>query len=51
MHIDLDMGRYAFYVWGAYGASALGLGGLIVTTLMAHARRKKVLAALQEASK
>lgn len=49
MHLDLDMGKYVFFVWGAYGATALGLIGLVVLTLRAHADRQKQLAALQAA--
>ncbi len=49
MHLDLDMGKYVFFVWGSYGATALGLIGLVVLTLRAHAERKKQLAALQAA--
>ncbi len=48
--LDLDMGKYAFYVWSAYGLSAVALAGLVVWSLRTHARRKKVLAALQEAA-
>jgi heme exporter protein CcmD len=49
MHLDLDMGKYVFFVWGSYGATALGLIGLVVLTLRTHAERKKQLAALQAA--
>lgn len=49
MHLDLDMGKYVFFVWGSYGATALGLMGLVVLTLRAHSERKKQLAALQAA--
>ena len=49
MQLDLDMGKYVFFVWGAYGATALGLIGLVVLSLRAHAERKKQLAALQAA--
>lgn len=49
MHLDLDMGKYVVFVWGAYGATALGLIGLVVLTLRAHIKRKKQLAALQAA--
>lgn len=49
MHLDLDMGKYVFFVWGAYGATALGLIGLVALSLRAHAERKKQLAALQAA--
>lgn len=48
--LDLDMGRYALYVWGAYGVSAVALAGLVVLSLRAHARRRKVLDALQKAA-
>jgi len=44
------MGKYAFYVWGAYGATLLGLGTLIVVSLRAQDRRRKVLEALQAAA-
>jgi heme exporter protein CcmD len=49
MHFDLDMGKYVFFVWGSYGATALGLIGLVVLTLRAHSERKKQLAALRAA--
>ena len=49
MMLDLDMGHYAFYVWGAYGVTALGLIGLVVASLLAHARKRRVLEALQKA--
>ena len=49
MHLDLDMGKYVFFVWGSYGATALGLIGLVVLTVRAHAEHKKQLAALQAA--
>lgn len=48
--MDLDMGKYAFYVWGAYGATLLGLGALIVISLRVQAQRRKVLEALQAAA-
>lgn len=48
--MDLDMGKYGLFVWGAYGLSLLGLGALVVISLMVHARRKKVLEALQTAA-
>lgn len=49
MHLDLDMGKYVFFVWGSYGATALGLIGLVVLSLRAHTERKKQLKALQAA--
>ena len=45
----LDMGKYAFYVWGAYGATALTLAGLIALSLRVQAERRKKLEALQAA--
>ena len=47
--MDLDMGKYGLFVWGSYGLSLLGLGLLTVISLLAQARRKKVLEALQAA--
>ena len=48
--LDLDMGHYAFYVWGAYGVTAAGLISLIAVSLLAHARKRRVLEALQDAA-
>ncbi len=45
----LDMGKYAFYVWGAYGVTALTLVSLTLLSLRAHAERRKKLEALQAA--
>ena len=50
MHLDFDMGKYGVYVWGAYGATFIGLVGLVGSSLIAHAHRLKVLQALQDAS-
>ena len=33
--LDFDMGRYAAFVWPAWGLSALVLGALVVRTLAA----------------
>lgn len=49
MHLDLDMGKYAIFVWGAYGASAVAVCALVVMSLRAHAMRRKQLDALQAA--
>ncbi len=38
MGLDLDMGRYAAFVWPAFAASALVIGALVADTL-ARARR------------
>ncbi|HVZ30186.1 MAG TPA: heme exporter protein CcmD [Asticcacaulis sp.] len=51
MHLDFDMGRYGFFVWGAYGASVLAIGGLILASVWGRAERLKRLTALQDAVK
>jgi heme exporter protein D len=38
MMLDFDAGKYAMFVWPAYGVTALVLGALIADTL-ARARR------------
>ena len=48
--VDLDMGKYVIYVWGAYGATLIALGTLIVISLRVQAQRRKVLEALQAAA-
>ena len=48
--MDLDMGKYGLFVWGSYALSLLGLGALTVISIVVHARRKKVLEALQAAA-
>lgn len=47
MSAILDMGKYAAFVWSAYGISVVGIGGAIVLTLSAYTRAKKKLAALE----
>ncbi|HWA30872.1 MAG TPA: heme exporter protein CcmD [Rhizomicrobium sp.] len=42
------MGKYAAFVWPAYGVSVLGLGLAVVLTLSAYARAKRKLAALEK---
>lgn len=49
MHLDLDMGKYGLFVWGAYGASVLAIAALTLLSLRAHADKKKRLEALQAA--
>lgn len=49
--MDFDMGKYALYVWGSYGATALAIGALILLSLRAHAKWKKQLETLQAAEK
>ncbi len=50
MHLDLDMGKYAVFVWGAYGASVIAIGALILMSLRANATRRKQLEGLQAAA-
>jgi heme exporter protein CcmD len=40
-------GPYAFYVWTAYGVSALGLAGAAVWTVRGWMRARAVLARLE----
>ncbi|HSM94431.1 MAG TPA: heme exporter protein CcmD [Rhizomicrobium sp.] len=47
MQAFFAMGKYAAYVWPAYGISLLGLGIAVGFTLSAYARAKKRLAALE----
>jgi len=47
MEAFFAMGKYAAYVWPAYGASLIGLGFVVGVTLSAYARAKKRLAALE----
>jgi len=44
----LDMGKYAPFVWPAYGVSVVGLAMAIVLTLSAYRRAKARLAALEK---
>jgi heme exporter protein D len=41
------MGGYAAFVWPAYGASAIGIGGAIALTLRSYARAKALLAKVE----
>jgi heme exporter protein CcmD len=41
------MGKYAAYVWPAYGVSLLGLGLAVVFTMSAYARARRRLKALE----
>lgn len=47
--MDFDMGKYVVFVWGCYGATTVALVALIVVSLRAQAKRRKVLEALQAA--
>jgi len=46
MHF-LAMGKYAAYVWPAYGFSILGIGGTIAWTLGNYRRAKRRLAEIE----
>ncbi len=46
MHF-LAMGKYAAYVWPAYGISLLGIGGTIAWTLRSYGCAKRRLAELE----
>jgi heme exporter protein D len=49
MTLDLDMGKYAVFVWGSYGATFAALTALVVVSLRAQAVRRRKLEALQQA--
>ena len=49
-HLDWDMGKYGLFVWGSFGLSFVALGGLTWLSLAVHAKRRKVLEALQKAT-
>lgn len=44
----LDMGKYAAFVWPAYGVSALGIAAAIILSLRAYGRAKTRLAAMEK---
>ena len=43
----LAMGGYAAYVWPAYGAAAIVLGGVLAWSLAGYRRAQRELEALQ----
>lgn len=49
--LDLDMGKHAVYVWGAYGVAVIAVAGLIVLSLSVRAQRMARLKALADAAK
>ncbi|WP_246050346.1 heme exporter protein CcmD [Asticcacaulis tiandongensis] len=49
--IDLDMGKYVFYVWGSYGATAVALISLTIASVIAHRTQKRKLQALLDESR
>jgi heme exporter protein CcmD len=46
LHV-LAMGKYAAYVWPAYGVSILGIGATIVWTLRSYGRAKRRLSEIE----
>jgi heme exporter protein CcmD len=47
--IDLDMGKYGFYVWGSYALTAISLIGIVALSVMTHQKMKRQLKALNAA--
>ena len=47
MTLDLDAGKYAFYVWTAYGASAVVIVAMIADTLVRSAKWRRQAERLQ----
>ena len=47
MGLDLDAGKYAFYVWTAYGASAVIIVAMIADTLVRSAKWRRQVERLQ----
>jgi heme exporter protein D len=45
----LDMGRYAAFIWPAYGVTALGFAWMIVDTLARERRWRRKSEALEKA--
>jgi heme exporter protein D len=43
----LAMGGYAAFIWPAYGATVIGIGGIVWATLRDYARAKRRLAQLE----
>jgi heme exporter protein D len=51
MNLHLDMGRYALFVWPAWGLSLLVVGGLTIKTVRDAARAARELARREGGSK
>jgi heme exporter protein D len=47
MSLHLDAGKYALYLWPAYGLSAVVIGALVIESLMRAARWRRA-AEMQE---
>lgn len=50
MEAFFAMGKYAAYVWPAYGASLVGLGLAALFTWSAYARAKRRLSSIENRS-
>jgi heme exporter protein D len=46
-----EMGKYAAFVWPAYGISVVGIAGAAVLTLRAYYRAKARLTAIERKAK
>lgn len=44
---DLATGRYAVFIWAAYGAAALILAGLVLRAVLDHRAQRRALARLE----
>ena len=47
---NLDVGRYAVFIWPAYGVSALALLGLVIDSLLRARRWRRAAQAEQRAA-
>lgn len=47
--LDLDAGKYALFIWPAYGITALVLGWMIVSSLASSRRWKREVERLEKA--
>jgi heme exporter protein D len=51
MALFFDMGKYAAFVWPAYGVSVLGIVSAIVLTMRAYRRAKARLQSFEQSAK
>ncbi|MFL5237968.1 MAG: heme exporter protein CcmD [Rhizomicrobium sp.] len=47
----LDMGKYAAFVWPAYGISAVGIVAAVLLTLRAYYNARARLSAIEQSAK
>jgi len=47
MAFDFDTGKYAFYVWGAYGITAVVVGWMIASSLLSARKWRREAERLQ----